>query len=69
MDWALSRERYWGTPLPMWRCDEGHERCVGSREELRSLAGAVPDDLHKPYIDDVAFPCAECGGEMRRVPR
>jgi isoleucyl-tRNA synthetase len=68
VDWALSRERYWGTPLPMWRCDEKHERCVGSRSELMDLAGSVPDDLHKPYIDEVTFPCAECGGEMRRVP-
>jgi isoleucyl-tRNA synthetase len=68
VDWALSRERYWGTPLPMWRCDEGHERCVGSRAELQELGGAVPEDLHKPYIDDVTFPCRECGEEMRRVP-
>jgi isoleucyl-tRNA synthetase len=68
VDWALSRERYWGTPLPMWVCDEGHERCVGSRAELTELAGSVPDDLHKPYIDEVTFPCGECEGEMRRVP-
>jgi isoleucyl-tRNA synthetase len=67
VDWALSRERYWGTPLPMWLCDDGHERCVGSREELASLAGSVPDDLHKPYIDEVEFPC-DCGKTMRRIP-
>ncbi len=68
VDWALSRERYWGTPLPIWRCEEQHDLCIGSLEELRSLGATVPDDLHKPYIDDVAFPCPECGGEMRRVP-
>jgi isoleucyl-tRNA synthetase len=68
VDWALSRERYWGTPLPVWVCSEGHEHCVGSRAELERLAGEVPDDLHKPFIDEVAFPCTECGGEMRRVP-
>ncbi|HEX8646378.1 MAG TPA: isoleucine--tRNA ligase, partial [Thermoleophilaceae bacterium] len=69
VDWALSRERYWGTPLPVWVCDEGHEQCIGSRAQLESLApGAVPEDLHKPFIDDVTFPCEECGGEMRRVP-
>ncbi len=68
VDWALSRERYWGTPLPVWRCGEGHDLCVGSLDELRSLGATVPDDLHKPYIDDVVFACPDCGGEMRRVP-
>jgi isoleucyl-tRNA synthetase len=68
VDWALSRERYWGTPLPVWRCEEKHDVCIGSLEELRSLGAEVPDDLHKPYIDDVVFPCPDCGGEMRRVP-
>ncbi|HEX6459097.1 MAG TPA: isoleucine--tRNA ligase [Thermoleophilaceae bacterium] len=68
VDWALSRERYWGTPLPVWRCEEKHDVCVGSIEELRTLGADVPDDLHKPYIDDVVFPCPDCGGEMRRVP-
>jgi isoleucyl-tRNA synthetase len=67
VDWALSRERYWGTPLPIWRSEDGEETiCVGSREELRELAGDVPDDLHRPYIDDVKF---ERGGKVfRRVP-
>jgi isoleucyl-tRNA synthetase len=69
VDWALSRERYWGTPLPVWVCEEGHEECIGSRAQLERLApDAVPDDLHKPFIDDVTFPCEQCGGEMRRVP-
>jgi isoleucyl-tRNA synthetase len=68
VDWALSRERYWGTPLPVWRCGEGHDLCIGSLDELRSLGADVPDDLHKPYIDDVVFPCPDCGGEMRRIP-
>ncbi len=67
VDWALSRERYWGTPLPIWRCEEGHEHAIGSREELRERAGAVPEDLHKPFIDDVTFTC-HCGSEMQRVP-
>jgi isoleucyl-tRNA synthetase len=67
VDWALSRERYWGTPLPVWRCEEKHDLCIGSIEELRSLGAEVPDDLHKPYIDEVAFACPDCGGEMRRV--
>jgi len=70
VDWALSRDRYWGTPLPVWRCEEGHTHCVGSVAELREMAaGPVPEDLelHRPYVDDVVLTCPECGREMRRV--
>ncbi len=69
VDWALSRERYWGTPLPIWRCDNGHTTAIGSVGELkeRSLTG-VPDDLHRPYVDDVKVRCEECGEEATRVP-
>ena len=67
VDWALSRERYWGTPLPIWRSEDGEQTiCVGSREELAELAGEVPDDLHRPYIDDVTF--ERDGQVFRRVP-
>jgi isoleucyl-tRNA synthetase len=69
VDWALSRERYWGTPLPIWICPEGHRRCVGSLDELRELAvGGIPDDLHRPYIDELRLTCPDCGSEMERVP-
>jgi isoleucyl-tRNA synthetase len=67
VDWALSRERYWGTPLPIWRSEDGEETiCVGSRAELQELAGALPDDLHRPYVDDVVF--ERDGKTFRRVP-
>ncbi len=69
VDWALSRERYWGTPLPVWRCGEGHVTVAGSVEELKELAtNDVPDDLHRPYVDGVKVRCSECGGEASRVP-
>jgi isoleucyl-tRNA synthetase len=67
VDWALSRERYWGTPLPIWRCEEGHLHAVGSLEELRALSGVTLEDPHRPFVDEVSFPCPQCGSEMKRV--
>ncbi|WP_433685020.1 isoleucine--tRNA ligase [Nocardia sp. CA-119907] len=70
IDWALSRSRYWGTPLPLWRCDSGHITAIGSRAELGQLAGRDLSDLdpHRPYIDAVTFPCPDCGRTATRVP-
>ena len=69
VDWSLSRTRYWGTPLPIWRCGEDHLTCVGSLAELGDLAGQDLNELdpHRPYVDDVVLPCPECGAEARRV--
>ncbi len=71
IDWALGRERYWGTPLPIWQCEDcNHQHAIGSREELSELSGSDQSDLdlHRPYVDNVHFGCQECGGKMTRVP-
>ena len=70
-DWALSRNRYWGTPLPVWICDDcGKQHAIGSKEELKAMSDNCPDDieLHKPFIDRVELKCPCCGGKMHRVP-
>jgi isoleucyl-tRNA synthetase len=72
VDWALSRERYWGTPLPIWLCtnDDSHRRVVGSFDELAGYSGELPADFdpHRPGIDEIGWDCDECGGRMQRVP-
>ena len=68
-DWGISRDRYWGTPLPIWECEDGHRHCIGSIEELKSMSDNCPDDieLHRPFIDSVTIKCPECSKEMTRV--
>ncbi len=71
-DWAISRNRYWGTPLNIWECEGcGHQECIGGREELAQRSGNPEDakvELHRPYIDEVTFTCPDCGKVMHRVP-
>jgi isoleucyl-tRNA synthetase len=70
IDWAVSRNRYWGTPLPIWRCENKHEVCVGSLAELSKLSGSELSKLdpHRPFVDDIKFACAECNLKMERIP-
>jgi isoleucyl-tRNA synthetase len=67
-DWAISRNRFWGNPLPVWKCEEcGKTECIGSREELKERTGTFPDDLHKHFVDELSWDC-DCGGTFKRIP-
>ena len=70
IDWGISRERYWGTPLPVWTCECGNVHVIGSKAELKEMSDDCPDniELHKPYIDQVHVRCPKCGGIMKREP-
>ncbi len=70
-DWAVSRNRFWGNPIPIWKCDDPeckHVICVGSRQELADLSGTYPEDLHKQYVDKITIKCPKCGKTMHRIP-
>ncbi len=67
-DWSLSRTRYWGTPLPIWKCENGHYTAVGSVAELKKRSGTLLENLHRPFVDTVTFPCDNCGSPAKREP-